>query len=243
MNIGGQTAGPVGVRPATLVVKEPRRTSEGKPMPHTIGLVLYPGMTALDIVGPQSVFTALPDVEIRRLWKSTDPIRTDDGMTIVPDTAFADCPPLGVLCIGGGLGQGPVENDGEVLSFLKEQGAAARYVTSVCGGAVILAKAGLLDGYRATTHWAMREQLAALGIELGQGRVVVDRNRYTGGGVTAGIDFGLTIAAELCGEDAAKLAQLMIEYNPAPPFDAGSPEQAGPELVAQAMSFISTAMA
>lgn len=205
--------------------------------PYTIGLVMYPGMTALDIVGPQTVFNSLPDVKIHRVWKAIEPIQTDDGMTIIPDTTFADCPPLDVICVGGGTQQGAVVNDPEVLDFIRRQGSTAKFVTSVCGGSEFLAKAGLLQGYRAATHWAAREQLAKAGVEVGTERVVVDRNRISGGGVTAGIDFGLTIAAALRGEEMAKIAQLLMEYDPAPPFDAGSPEKAGSELVQKAMIF------
>lgn len=204
---------------------------------HIIGLIMYPGMTALDIVGPQQVFSALPNVEMHRIWKTLDPIKTDDGMMILPDTTFENCPPLDVICVGGGLGQMAVENDPEVLAFFHRQGSTAKFVTSVCGGSTFLAKAGLLQGYRAATHWMFREQLAELGVEVGYERVVIDRNRMTGGGVTAGIDFGLTIAAALCGEEAAKLAQLLMEYDPAPPFDVGSPEKAGPDLVNKAMFY------
>lgn len=202
-----------------------------------IGLVMYPGMTALDIVGPQAVFSSLPNVQIHRIWKTLDPIKTDDGMVILPDTTFAACPPLDVICVGGGLEQMAVVDDPEVLEFLKKQGSTAKFITSVCGGSVFLAKAGLLQGYRAATHWAMREELAKLGVEVGTERVVIDGNRMSGGGVTAGIDFGLTIAKVLRGEEAAKIAQLLMEYDPAPPFDAGSPEKAGPDLVQKAMSF------
>jgi cyclohexyl-isocyanide hydratase len=202
-----------------------------------IGLVIYPGMTALDIVGPQQVFTALPGVQIHRIWKTLDPIKTDDGMMILPDTTFENCPPLEVICVGGGLGQMAVVDDPEVLKFLQQQGSTTKFVTSVCGGSEFLAKAGLLQGYRAATHWMAREQLARLGVEVGTERVVIDRNRITGGGVTAGIDFGLTIAEMLYGEETAKIAQLLIEYNPAPPFDAGSPEKAGADLVSKAMLY------
>ena len=210
-------------------------TDSSKPI--IIGLVFYPGMTALDIVGPQQVFSALPGVQIHRLWKTLEQIETDDGMVILPDTTFEDCPPLDVICVGGGLGQMAIVDDPKVLEFFQKQGSTAKFITSVCGGSEFLAKAGLLQGYRAATHWIMREQLAQLGVEVGTERVVIDRNRMTGGGVTAGIDFGLTIAAKLCGEEAAKLAQLMIEYDPAPPFDAGSPEKAGADLVNKAMSY------
>jgi cyclohexyl-isocyanide hydratase len=203
-----------------------------------IGLVFYPGMTSLDIIGPQQVFSGLPGVKIHRIWKTLDPVKTDDGMVVVPDTTFDNCPRLDIICIGGGIGQAAVEDDPELLAFLRNQGSTAKYVTSVCGGSIFLAKAGLLEGYRAATHWAARPQLAALGVEVGTERVVVDRNRITGGGVTAGIDFGLTLASSLYGEEIAKITQLMIEYNPAPPFDTGSPEKAGPELVEKAMLFM-----
>jgi cyclohexyl-isocyanide hydratase len=206
---------------------------------HIIGFVFYPGMTALDMVGPQTVLSALPGVQIHRLWKTLDPIKTDDGMVIVPDTTFADCPPLDVICVGGGLGRKTVVDDPEVLEFLQKQGSTAKFVTSVCGGSEFLAKAGLLQGYRAATHWMAREQLANLGVEVETERVVIDRNRITGGGVTAGIDFGLVIAEKLFGQEAAKIAQLLMEYDPAPPFDVGSPEKAGPDLVNKAMSYAS----
>jgi cyclohexyl-isocyanide hydratase len=204
---------------------------------HIIGLVIYPGMTALDIVGPQQVFSALPNVQIHRIWKTLDPIKTDDGMMILPDTTFENCPSLDVICVGGGLGQMAVVDDPEALEFFQKQGSTAKFVTSVCGGSEFLAKAGLLQGYRAATHWMAREQLARLGVEVGTERVVIDRNRMTGGGVTAGIDFGLVIAEKLCGEETAKIAQLLMEYDPAPPFDAGSPEKAGADLVSKAMLY------
>jgi cyclohexyl-isocyanide hydratase len=158
-------------------------------------------------------------------------------MMILPDTTFENCPSLDVICVGGGLGQMAVVDDPEVLKFLQQQGSTTKFVTSVCGGSEFLAKAGLLQGYRAATHWMAREQLARLGVEVGTERVVIDRNRITGGGVTAGIDFGLTIAEMLYGEETAKIAQLLIEYNPAPPFDAGSPEKAGADLVSKAMLY------
>jgi cyclohexyl-isocyanide hydratase len=202
---------------------------------HIIGLVFYPGMTSLDIIGPQQVFSGLPGVKIHRIWKTLDPVKTDDGMMVLPDTTFDNCPRLDIICIGGGIGQAAVEDDRELLAFLRNQGSTAKFITSVCGGSQFLAKAGLLEGYRAATHWAARPQLAALGVEVGTERVVIDRNRITGGGVTAGIDFGLTLASILYGEEVAKITQLMIEYNPAPPFDTGSPEKAGPELVAKGL--------
>lgn len=212
--------------------------SDSQIQPRVIGLIFYPGMTALDIIGPQQVFSGLPGVQLHRIWKTLEPIKTDDGMVISPDTTFENCPQLDVVCIGGGIAQAAVEDDPEVLAFLRKQGATAKFVTSVCGGSQFLAKAGLLQGYKAATHWAARPQLAQLGVEVGTDRVVVDRNRITGGGVTAGIDFALTIASILYGEEIAKITQLLIEYNPAPPFDTGSPEKAGPELTQKAMLFV-----
>ncbi|MGB3292265.1 MAG: DJ-1/PfpI family protein [Phormidesmis sp.] len=205
---------------------------------YRIGLIFYPGMTALDMIGPQTVFSSLPGIQLHRLWKTTEPIATDDGMKILPDTTFQDCPPLDIICIGGGRQQGAVVDDPAVLQFLRQQGSTAKYVTSVCGGSEFLARAGLLEGYRAATYWAAREQLASLGVEVGTERVVVDRNRMTGGGVTAGIDFGLVVAEALYGEEIAKIAQLLMEYDPAPPFDVGSPEKAGPELVRKALAYM-----
>ncbi|MEL6495912.1 MAG: DJ-1/PfpI family protein [Cyanobacteria bacterium J06623_7] len=206
------------------------------PKHYVIGLVIYPGMTALDIVGPQQVFSSLPGVTIHRLWKNLEAITTDDGMRILPDTTFADCPTLDLICVGGGLGQPAVVSDDEVIDFFRQQ-SKVKFITSVCGGSEFLAKAGLLEGYRAATHWAMRDKLAELGVEVGMERVVIDRNRYTGGGVTAGIDFALTVAAKLYGEEKAKITQLMLEYDPVPPFDTGSPQKAGAELVNKAIAY------
>lgn len=209
---------------------------------YTLGLVFFPGMTSLDIIGPQQVLSPLPGVDTYRIWKTLDPVKTDDGMVVLPDTTFNNCPHLDIICIGGGIGQAAVEDDPELLGFLRRQGSTAKYVTSVCGGSIFLAKAGLLEGYRAASHWAGRPQLAALGVDFSTERVVVDRNRITGGGVTAGIDFGLTIVSILYGEEIAKIIQLLLEYNPAPPFDTGSPEKAGAELVKKAMLFMQDMM-
>ncbi len=133
-------------------------------------------------------------------------------------------------------------NDAEGLAFLADRAATSKYITSVCSGSLLLAAAGLLKGYKATSHWAMRDSLSAFGAEPVEARVVVDRNRITGGGVTAGIDFGLVILAKLRGDDAAKLTQLAMEYDPEPPFDAGSPKTAGPAIVEQAINFMAATM-
>jgi cyclohexyl-isocyanide hydratase len=198
-----------------------------------VAMLLYPGLTLLDLVAPHAAFA--PTMETHLVWKTIDPVLSDGGVEVHPTTTFADCPAdLDVLFVPGGMGQAPVAADEEVLEFLADRGARARYVTSVCGGSLILGAAGLLRGYRATTHWVGTDALALFGAEYAEGRVVVDRNRITGGGVTAGLDFGLVVLAQLLGEDTAKLTQLMLEYAPAPPFDAGTPQTAGPELTAMA---------
>ena len=189
------------------------------PTNYKVGLVIYPGMTQLDITGPQQVFAFMPNTEIHILWKSLKPVTSSDHLTILPTTTFADCPPLDVLCVPGGPGQVEMMRDWELLEFLQKQGKTAKYITSVCTGSLILAAAQLLQGYRAACHWAFRDQLAMLGVEIATERVVVDGNRITGGGVTAGIDFGLVVVAHLCGENTAKMIQLLLEYNPAPPFN------------------------
>lgn len=203
-----------------------------------IGLVIFPGMTQLDMTGPYQVFSMMPETRVLLLWKTLESVTSSEGMTILPTATFNDCPTLDVLCVpGGAIGQVEMMQDAEVLDFLRQQSKTAKYITSVCTGSLILAAAGLLQGYRAACHWAFRDQLAMLGVEVGTERVVVDRDRITGGGVTAGIDFGLVLAGKLCGEETAKMIQLLLEYNPAPPFNAGSPESAGEILVDQVKKF------
>lgn len=209
-------------------------------MPFRIGLLLFPDVTQLDLTGPYEVFIKFPDAEVRLVWKSLDPVATGGGMRIVPDTTFADCPQLDLVCVPGGAGMNSLLNDPETLSFLKRQAAGARYVTSVCTGALVLGAAGLLRGKRATTHWMSHEMLETLGAIPVAERVVKDGRIVTGGGVTAGIDFALRIAAELFGEQTARTIQLGIEYDPQPPFDGGSPRDAAPELVAQTRSTAAT---
>ncbi|ACU38168.1 DJ-1/PfpI family protein [Actinosynnema pretiosum subsp. pretiosum] len=197
-----------------------------------VAMLLYPGFTHLDLIGPHAVWSPWMDVHL--VWRTLDPVASDSGLRVVPTTTFEDCPrDVDVLFVPGGTGTGDVLLDAGALALTAELGASARYVTSVCTGSLVLGGAGLLDGHRAGTHWAFRELLAPLGAQVVPERVVVDRNRITGGGVTAGIDFGLTVLAELLGEPRARFTQLGLEYDPAPPFDCGSPEKAGPELVEQ----------
>ena len=206
-----------------------------------IGMLLYPGLTLLDLIGPQTVFSWFANIHL--VWKTTDLIQTDTGIGIRPSATFKTCPrDLDIVFVPGGFGQQAIMNDREVLEFLADRAPRAKYVTSVCSGSLLLGAAGLLKGYKATSHWAARDGLSAFGAEPVDARVVVDRNRITGGGVTAGIDFGLVVLAKLRGDDAAKLTQLAMEYDPEPPFNAGNPKTAGPAIVDQAMKFMAAEM-
>ena len=202
-------------------------------MPFHIGLLLFPDITQLDLTGPYEVFIKFPDAKVHLVWKTLAPVTAGGGMQILPTTTFADCPPLDLICVPGGAGMNPLLNDAETLDFIRRQAEGARYVTSVCTGALVLGAAGLLRGKRAATHWMSREMLSAFGAVPVAERFVIDGNVVTGGGVTAGIDFALAIAAHVFGPDLAKAIQLGIEYDPHPPFDAGSPESAEPALVAK----------
>jgi cyclohexyl-isocyanide hydratase len=200
----------------------------------TIGMLVFPQMTQLDLTGPYEVFANLPGASVRLLWKTLDPVAAATGFRLMPDTTLADCPPLDVICVPGGPGIAALMEDETVLSFLRHQAETARYVTSVCTGALVLGAAGLLRGKRATTHWASLDFLAPLGAIPTEGRVVRDGTLFTGGGVTAGIDFALSLVAELAGPAVAQSIQLGIEYAPAPPFNAGTPETAPPDVLAAA---------
>jgi cyclohexyl-isocyanide hydratase len=208
-----------------------------------VGLTCIPGLTQLDLTGPAEVFARMPDTTVHLVWKNREPIISHCGVTLVPSTTFADCPQLDVLCVPGGWGVAQAMLDQEVLDFLRRQAAKARYVTSVCNGSLLLGAAGLLKGYRSACHWSVRDQLALLGAIPVNERVVKDRNRMSGGGVTAGIDFALTLVAEMAGPEVAKAAQLTLEYNPAPPFDCGTPERAGEELAGQIRARIAKSVA
>lgn len=198
--------------------------------PLEIGIVLYPGMTLLDFAGPQCALAFYGNTHL--LWKTLEPVRTDQGISVLPTSTFASCRrDLDILLVPGGLGTAAAIKDEEILNFLAETGKSARYLTSVCTGSLLLGAAGLLHGYKAATHWSCYEALGATGADPVHARVVRDRNRISGGGVTAGIDFGLTLLAQLRGEVVAQATQLAMEYDPQPPFQTGSPENAGPELI------------
>lgn len=209
------------------------------PVPHPdlsrpalkIGMLIYPQMTALDFIAPNTVFSGLGHVDIYLAWKTKEAVVTDTGITMLPTATFDQVPDdLDILFVPGG-DVSPWLSDPDVMAFLKSRGERARYVTSVCTRSLMLGAAGLLDGYQATSHWHAREHLRAFGAVPTAGRVIWDRNRVTAGGVTAGLNFGLQIAAELRGEEVAKTLQLVMEYDPYPPFDCGSPEKAGPEIM------------
>jgi cyclohexyl-isocyanide hydratase len=198
-----------------------------------IGILVFPNITQLDFTGPLQVFSSLPDATVHLIWKRIEPVTSDTVLTIMPTISFADCPQLDVICVPGGAGTDDMVIDEEVLTFLRAQSLHAKYVTSVCTGSLVLGAAGLLKGYKATTHWTAMEYLGAYGATPTKTRVCVDRNRVTGGGVTAGIDFALTLVSHLADRPTAEMIQLRLEYNPAPPFTAGSPDTAPPEALAR----------
>ena len=195
-----------------------------------VGFLIYPNVTMLDFVGPAQILSQIPGAQVEIVWKDISPVTTDAQLTVTPTSNFSDCPQLDLICIPGGTGQAGIMEDEEVLAFVRSQGEKARYVTSVCSGSLLLAKAGLLNGYKATSHWIWTDDLAKLGAIPTSERVVIDRNRITGAGVTAGIDFALTVVSELLGPEVAMGMQLAIEYDPNPPFNCGSPRSAPAEL-------------
>ena len=193
-----------------------------------IAFMIYPGFTALDMVGPHHMLSALMGAKVQIVAKTREPVRADTGLTIVPDASFDDCDTaIDIFCLPGGTsGTLAIMRDHASLGFVKHVGGTARLITSVCTGSLILGAAGLLDGYRATSHWVTKPLLSIFGAIPTEGRVVHDRNRITGGGVTAGIDFGLTVVGDLRGRSYAEAVQLQAEYAPAPPFTAGTPTTA-----------------
>ncbi len=196
----------------------------------SVGIVLFPNVTQLDVTGPYEVFARMP-ATVHLVAATLEPIRSEQGLTILPELTFETAPQLDVICVPGGIGVNAAMEDQALLAFLQCQASGARYITSVCTGALVLGAAGLLRGYQATTHWLSLELLPLFGAHPVDQRVVIDRNRITGGGVTAGIDFGLVIASELCDAAVAQEIQLMIEYDPVPPHPAGSRSSAPAAVV------------
>lgn len=196
-----------------------------------IGMLLFPQITQLDLTGPIELLHRLPDSAMHVVWKDTGPVRSASGLHLVPTTTLQDCPKLDLLLVPGGAGTAELIGDAAVLDWVGAQGRQARYVTAVCTGSLLLGAAGLLDGYEATTHWAYMDILPTFGARPVRKRVVVDRNRITAGGVTAGIDFGLRLLAELAGESTAQAVQLALEYDPEPPYRSGHPDVAPASVV------------
>jgi cyclohexyl-isocyanide hydratase len=197
-----------------------------------VAIYLWPGMTMMDSLAPHQILGYMPELNVYTFARTTEPFRSDTGMTLTADYGLTDLPAPDILVVGGGANPLPEMADPDVVAAIRKAGENAEYVTSVCTGALILAEAGLLDGYRATTHWAYTQLLEQYPqVTLAEGRVVVDGNRITGGGVTAGIDFSLTLIANVIGEASSAFAELVFEYRPQPPNGTGHPTQAPAELV------------
>lgn len=226
-------AGALAQLSAARLVRAEGSAAEAPP-PITIAMLLYPGCTALDFIAPQLTFATLPGATVHAVWKNEEPVVADSGIALLPSATFADCPrDVDVLFVGGSAqSTWPLMVDEEVIGFLRDRGARAKWVTGVCTGTFLLGAAGLLQGYRASTFWPVLPLLAELGATPEAERVVVDRNRITGGGSTAGMDFGLRLSEVLRGSKFAELQQLMFEYEPEPPY-TGSPKLARPDVVAQ----------
>lgn len=202
------------------------------PEPFPIVFLLFDGITQLDFTGPAQVLSRIPGAVVHTAAKAIKPIQTDSGFAILPSTNFADCPQADLLCVPGGFGTGDVIQDEATLQFLRDQAAAAQYITSVCTGSLALGAAGLLEGKRATSHWAYTSLLEKFGATHEKARVVKDGNLITAGGVTSGIDFALTVVADVAGQQLAESIQLSLEYDPHPPFNSGHPDVADPKLLA-----------
>jgi transcriptional regulator GlxA family with amidase domain len=197
-----------------------------------IAILIFDGLTALDAIGPYEVLSRLPGAELRFVAKEAGPKRTDTGaLGVEADLALGDLDAPEVVLVPGGKGSRPLMRDPEVLDWLRTVHQSSTWTTSVCTGALVLGAAGILDGKRATTHWAYLDRLRELGADPVTERVVEDGKVITAAGVSAGIDMALTLAARVAGDEVAQAIQLGIEYDPAPPFDAGSPSKASPEVI------------
>ena len=199
--------------------------------PVHVAFLLFPGVTQLDLTGPAQVLSRLGNAKISLVAKTRDPVPTDAGFDLLPTASFTEVSHADILCVPGGFGVVGAIEDAETLDWVRAVGREATWVTSVCTGSLVLAAAELLTGYRAACHWASRHQLEWFGAIPDPARTVFDRNRVTGGGVTAGIDFALALTAAIRGEAHAKFVQLSLEYDPQPPFDSGTPEKADAETL------------
>lgn len=196
-----------------------------------IGVLVFEGMTSLDALAPFEVLARTPDSTCHLVWKDCRPLRGDTGLIVTPSISFADAPQFDVIVVPGGPGQNDLMADDELLGYLRHQAKAAQWVTSVCTGSLLLAAAGLLNGYKATCHWLSLDFLRMFPVEVVPDRVVIDRNRVTGGGVTSGLDFAFVLLDLLRGEEVARKTQLLLEYDPAPPFRSGHPDVADAGIV------------
>ncbi|MDH3704129.1 MAG: DJ-1/PfpI family protein [Alphaproteobacteria bacterium] len=196
-----------------------------------IAMVLFPGLTQLDLTGPYEILARMPGAELSLVSGTLDPVRTDRGLVLTPDATYEDMPDPDILFVPGGPGQLPAMDDAALMAYLRRAGKAAQLITSVCTGSLLLAAAGLLMGKKATCHWLAHDQLALLGAVPVHQRVVEDGNVITGAGVSSGIDFGLVVAERLHGARVAQEIQLQAEYDPSPPHDSGSADKAPPEVV------------
>ena len=210
--------------------------------PLSVAFLVFPNVTQLDLTGPAQVLSRLGNTTLNLVWKDTEPVPTDAGFPLLPTATFEEIDQVDILCVPGGFGTVEVMQDEAVLAWLRRTAATAQWVTSVCTGSLVLGAAGLLKGYKSACHWASIDQLAFFGATPMRERIVEDRNRFSGGGVTSGIDFALSLAARIRGEDFARFIQLSIEYDPNPPFDSGSPEKASPELRARYHKMVEAAM-
>lgn len=201
-------------------------------------MLIYPGMTPLDFLGPLQVWSAWPEAEIQVVWQEQELVSTDTPVALMPSHSFSNCfnEPDIVFVPGGGLPTLELMENHQVLEFIKAKASSASWVCSVCTGSLVLAAAGLLEGKRATTHWAALDALKTMGVDVVKDRYVIDGNVATGGGVTAGIDFGLALLAKIAGQDVAESVQLALEYNPKAPFSSGSPETARAEIKAEVLN-------
>lgn len=210
--------------------------------PQSVAFLLFPNVTQLDLTGPAQVLSRLGNTELNLVWKDKQPVPTDAGFPLLPTATFDEIDEVNILCVPGGFGTMDVMQDPEVLEWLRKVAAKADWVTSVCTGSLILGAAGLLKGYRSGCHWASIDQLAFFGATPVRERIVEDRNRFSGGGVTSGIDFALALAARIRNEDFARFIQLSIEYDPMPPFDAGSPDKVSPEILQRYYKMVDAVM-
>ena len=210
--------------------------------PQSVAFLVFPDVTQLDLTGPAQVLSRLGNTELNLVWKDTDPVPTDAGFPLLPTATFEQVKSANILCVPGGFGTMEAMQDPDVLEWLRTIAGTAEWVTSVCTGSLLLGAAGLLEGYQAACHWASIDQLSYFGATPVRERIVEDRNRFSGGGVTSGIDFALALAAKIRGEDFAKFIQLSIEYDPHPPFDAGSPDKVPPEILARYYKMVEAAM-